>query len=151
MNAYYGIRTEFTVRVFVMRKVEEEFGLPHIEPLRHVVYHSPDGFNWGYSGSGPCDLGLSILADYFKELPTIGELAVRVREIPDDEWRRAEGPHDRAVLIEKYLLKSWLYHLGFTRHFLDPISTETFMIDDEAITRWLLSVRPAGAKKERRS
>ena len=23
---------------------------------KHVVYHSPDGFNWGYGGSGPSEL-----------------------------------------------------------------------------------------------
>ena len=32
-------------------------------PLRHVVRHSPDGFEWGYGGSGPADLALSILTD----------------------------------------------------------------------------------------
>lgn len=31
-------------------------------PLEHVVHHSPDGFEWGYGGSGPADLSLSILA-----------------------------------------------------------------------------------------
>lgn len=33
--------------------------------LFHVCKHSPDGFNWGYGGSGPADLALSILTDYF--------------------------------------------------------------------------------------
>lgn len=33
-------------------------------PLRHVVVHSPTGFEWGYGGSGPSDLALSILADH---------------------------------------------------------------------------------------
>lgn len=32
-------------------------------PLRHIERHSPDGFEWGYGGSGPADLALSILAD----------------------------------------------------------------------------------------
>lgn len=32
-------------------------------PLRHVCRHSPDGFEWGYGGSGPADLALSILTD----------------------------------------------------------------------------------------
>lgn len=31
-------------------------------PLPHVVHHSPDGFEWGYGGSGPADLALSILS-----------------------------------------------------------------------------------------
>jgi hypothetical protein len=34
-----------------------------------VTYHSPDGIEWGYPGSGPADLALSILADYFEETP----------------------------------------------------------------------------------
>lgn len=31
--------------------------------LNHVVRHSPSGVEWGYSGSGPADLALSILTD----------------------------------------------------------------------------------------
>ncbi|MHB8508936.1 MAG: DUF6166 domain-containing protein [Candidatus Dormibacteria bacterium] len=36
-------------------------------PLEHVVFHSPDGFECGYAGSGPADLSLSILADALSE------------------------------------------------------------------------------------
>ena len=32
--------------------------------LRHVVRHSPTGLQWGYGGSGPADLALSILYDF---------------------------------------------------------------------------------------
>jgi hypothetical protein len=32
-------------------------------PLRHYVYHSPTGFEWGYGGSGPADLALALAAD----------------------------------------------------------------------------------------
>lgn len=32
--------------------------------LPHIERHSPDGFNWGYAGSGPADLALSILTDF---------------------------------------------------------------------------------------
>jgi hypothetical protein len=35
-------------------------------PLRcDIVNHSPRGFAWGYTGSGPAQLALAILADYF--------------------------------------------------------------------------------------
>ena len=34
-----------------------------VTPLRHVVKYSPTGFSWGYLGSGPADLSLSILTD----------------------------------------------------------------------------------------
>lgn len=33
-------------------------------PLHHVVRHSPDGFCWGYGGSGPSDLALSLLTHF---------------------------------------------------------------------------------------
>lgn len=34
-----------------------------------VVHHSPDGFEYGYAGSGPADLALNILEHYFREHP----------------------------------------------------------------------------------
>lgn len=32
-------------------------------PLPHLKYHSPDGFEYGYGGSGPSDLARSIVGD----------------------------------------------------------------------------------------
>jgi len=32
-----------------------------------VVNHSPDGFNWGYGGSGPAQLALAICLELFDE------------------------------------------------------------------------------------
>lgn len=38
----------------------------HLRPERSqkVRNHSPDGFNWGYGGSGPAQLALAILLEY---------------------------------------------------------------------------------------
>jgi len=39
-----------------------------------IINHSPDGFNWGYGGSGPAQLALAIMLeikgkpDYYQEL-----------------------------------------------------------------------------------
>ena len=30
-------------------------------PSQRLMNHSPDGFNWGYGGSGPAQLALAIL------------------------------------------------------------------------------------------
>jgi Family of unknown function (DUF6166) len=38
-----------------------------LEPSLAVVRHSPTGFNWGYSGSGPRQLALAILLDYYQD------------------------------------------------------------------------------------
>lgn len=32
-------------------------------PLKHIIYHSPSGFAWGYGGSGPADTARSVLVD----------------------------------------------------------------------------------------
>ena len=40
------------------------------KPLKHRIYHSPTGFNWGYMGSGPADLARSILWDYLGKEPS---------------------------------------------------------------------------------
>lgn len=34
-----------------------------LPPCRHLVDHSPDGFAWGYGGSGPAQLALALLYD----------------------------------------------------------------------------------------
>jgi hypothetical protein len=41
-----------------------EYGRERPLPVRLDVYnHSPDGFSWGYEGSGPAQLALAILCD----------------------------------------------------------------------------------------
>jgi len=39
----------------------ESYPLP---PRNDLFNHSPDGFHWGYAGSGPAQLALAILADH---------------------------------------------------------------------------------------
>ena len=34
--------------------------------LEHLVHHSPDGFEFGYAGSGPADLARSIVGDLLR-------------------------------------------------------------------------------------
>lgn len=56
-NRYYkGIRTDQTDVKFTVQGVP----LKNRTDLRN---HSPAGFNWGYGGSGPAQLALSLLAD----------------------------------------------------------------------------------------
>lgn len=38
-----------------------------IYPLKHLLRHSPDGFEYGYGGSGPSDLARSIVGDLLGE------------------------------------------------------------------------------------
>lgn len=59
MKIYYGVQTGvggqviWVIDVNTMTKTS----------LPHICLHSPDGFQWGYGGSGPADTALAILAD----------------------------------------------------------------------------------------
>ena len=35
-----------------------------LDPRFDLRFHSPDGFEWGYGGSGPAQLALALLDDY---------------------------------------------------------------------------------------
>lgn len=48
------------------------------EELENYGFHSPDGFQIGYSGSGPADLAYSILVDYYIRTGTDETKARRV-------------------------------------------------------------------------
>jgi hypothetical protein len=37
------------------------------EASQKVMNHSPDGYNWGYSGSGPAQLALALLLEFTKD------------------------------------------------------------------------------------
>jgi len=91
--AYVGIRLEGEVpRVWVVRNTPP--GMETVKPLRHIVRHSPTGFEWGYLGSGPSDLAYSILADYAGK-DVADSLAVRFKEevvarLPHAAWMLTE-------------------------------------------------------------
>lgn len=53
-------------RVYVQEEGVEERPL---EPTDEAKAQSPDGFAWGYGGSGPTALAHSILADHLGKLP----------------------------------------------------------------------------------
>lgn len=52
--------------------------------LPHIERHSPDGFQWGYDGSGPADLALSILTHFCEKR----DLTQEVAEIYYQEFKR---------------------------------------------------------------
>jgi hypothetical protein len=60
-KTYYGFDDGNSAAVFVSNTGQEMVALP----LRlDVVNHSPAGFAWGYSGSGPAQLAVAFLADW---------------------------------------------------------------------------------------
>lgn len=52
----------------VLVRVEESDGrVRDLDPCHKIRNHSPDGFNWGYGGSGPAQLALAICVDALGE------------------------------------------------------------------------------------
>lgn len=90
-------------------------------PLLHVVHHSPSGFEWGYGGSGPSDLALSILCDYFEEDPS------EVKQSLMHHWAR---PTRAATLHHVFL--SIVATLG-----LGPGNSSRWELRGHAIRFWL--------------
>jgi hypothetical protein len=41
-----------------------------LNPRNDLVNHSPDGFNWGYGGSGPAQLALALCCDVLQDAET---------------------------------------------------------------------------------
>lgn len=60
MKIYEGYRDP---EIGAMATVDGE----HLDPRNDLRNHSPDGFEWGYGGSGPAQLALAILADLFDD------------------------------------------------------------------------------------
>jgi len=45
------------------RNVKLDGKLLDPKPSQAIINHSPDGFNWGYGGSGPAQLALAIMLE----------------------------------------------------------------------------------------
>ena len=54
----------------IVEQIRRAENVPRPTELAHRAIHSPDGFEWGYAGSGPADLAFSILLSEIGEPPT---------------------------------------------------------------------------------
>lgn len=84
-DCYVGVRTprhggDYPGKCHVFF-VPGETGVPErVDPRNDLWNHSPDGFEWGYAGSGPCQTALGVLAHY---LGASGQL-----QLPDSSTDR---------------------------------------------------------------
>lgn len=99
--------------------IAEEIRPCECRTLMTVSYHSPDGIEWGYPGSGPADLALSILADYFEETPYQVLAALR------SMW----APRSKAAAL----------HQLFKAEFLAAEQRDEWQIRADVIEVWLKS------------
>jgi len=92
---YRGVRNvEGDVyRCFVHREDNVSSVDYELDPRNDIYDHSPTGIAWGYGGSGPAQLALGILADYFS--PD----GKRVRYTRRNEWDMdgRDDPNQKAL------------------------------------------------------
>ncbi len=108
-KVYIGIRPESypkeDVRVYVFEGESRK-------QLTHRPYHSTDGFEWGYGGSGPNDLALAILADVLGEEPA------------------------REAIEAGRPLCSWLLHWELKDEIIAGLPHTSWRLDASAIGQW---------------
>ena len=75
MKTYKGYRTDADARVVVDGEPFDP------APSLAVRNHSPDGFEWGYSGSGPAQLALALCLDVTADPERSQRVYQRVKEI----------------------------------------------------------------------
>lgn len=114
-------------------------------PLRHVLHQSVTGFEWGYLGSGPHDLALSILADYLGEDPALVQSAAR-------SWMAEPSA---ALALHNLLVHQRIAHLPHrdavaSERDQEPpqMAGERWRIRGQELGVWLTEERPAGKLEE---
>lgn len=90
MKRYRGTRSQVAGGGLVWVERIEDGAPVADEPLTLHARHSPDGHNWGYSGSGPSQLALDILWDHLgaEPAPTAYQIFKRdhIAPIVGDSW-----------------------------------------------------------------
>lgn len=117
-------------------------------PLRLDLYdHSPTGFEWGYSGSGPAQLALAILADHFDRHPSDIDL------VDTEEIDRNQGPAtNRRGRRTKAEGAALALHQKFKAGLIANLPrSEQWDLTSEDVTRWIEAKYPPLVAEARRA
>ncbi len=87
MKIYHGTQTEQGGAVVV----EKDGEFSALNPRHDLRNHSPTGFSWGYSGSGPAQLALALAADVLGDDDKAQDVYQRLKfkligGLPDEGW-----------------------------------------------------------------
>jgi Family of unknown function (DUF6166) len=99
MKFYQGMRTE---RDGYAVLVDENGESRSLDPRFDLRRHSPDGFAWGFSGSGPAQLALALAADVLRDDEQAQSIyqALKFRLIaglPQEGWSLSEERIRQAI------------------------------------------------------
>lgn len=142
MKGYVGRRNLDGCDVFVVTETATK-GLQR-EPLKHRMIHSPDGFEWGYEGSGPADLAVSILADWLGEDPTEKELLQGRCEISNEAFETAKNQDEIDALIDKASLWCVRYYQKFKWDIVAKMQEDAWKLEGGTIAAWVLKEQERG-------
>ncbi len=77
-----------------------------LDPRNDLMNHSPDGFGWGYSGSGPAQSALGILAHYFGH--SLEWLALAMYQ--DFKFAIITGFKEDSWILDESRVEGWVEH-----------------------------------------
>ena len=101
MKYYEGNNSGAGGQTILVCKLRKESFVNH-NILKHYVRHSPDGFQWGYGGSGPAETARCILIDYFNGDEKAAELIYQ-----EFKWKFISSAGKRLFITEKNI-RDWL-------------------------------------------
>jgi hypothetical protein len=122
------------------------------EPLRHVVKHSPTGFEWGYEGSGPADLARCLLIDVLGPAALCPECAGTERVMFTGPTCEELVPYDASADPDPEQVGACfcdggfrtLPYQDFKREVVGRFGYAGWQIDRASILSWLVARYPAG-------
>ena len=128
---YYG-KKEKMGPCQVLIQEEHSNGTLTQHTLEHIKRHSIDGFQWGYGGSGPSDLALSILTDYCKRFN------IEDTEIPNKFYQRFKdnflSNSKESLAITSIQIKEWLENVQINKSIVEKHKEFIKIARNEALT-----------------
>ncbi len=114
------------VAVFLMVGVASVPGELEVLLVPHLVHHSPTGMEFGYAGSGPADLALSLLTFHLEADPVM----VKHLLVGSNLYRESLSEHGSAVRVVQ------LYE-RFTHHALAGHGDDALDLTGWGINQWI--------------
>jgi len=107
--------------------------------VRHVVWHSPPGVDFGYAGSGPSDLALSALCALISPPDPCDE--ERMSSLPPGSYERASA-NDRLWSMrtpsgERISRLAWRLHRPFETTFVMTMRGDFGYVPLEIMESWI--------------
>lgn len=95
---HHRVRGKFEDDIIMSRDPD---GSPVVNIEQALKLHSPNGFEWGYGGSGPADFALNILLRY-----TTKEIAYELHQ--DFKWKFVGALPREGGIIRGSVIRDWL-------------------------------------------